>query len=241
MRVKYATTPPNCRTRYPPRYSNGWAEFWSEPMKHLVNKLNHAHWLRMQDNRQACSGREGRSSLKTQQCSFELWSISAVTMKYLHSYSVGVCVWVLQGNSGAKCPTSKFLLLFSIVLKMMLHRAFHQILISLLQFTHKPGGGEYSHVKAYGDVQPKWVTFSAKILRHGSLFAQKKYLEEGPILQKSWKNCKISQFEVEKPLEMGPDFRKFWKKALNQPFFQGEKSLDMGKGFRPRAAHPVKK
>ena len=27
----------------PPRYSNGWAEFWSEPMKLLVDKLNHAH------------------------------------------------------------------------------------------------------------------------------------------------------------------------------------------------------
>ena len=37
-RVKYATT-----RRYPPRFSNGWAEFWSEPMKLLVNKLNHAH------------------------------------------------------------------------------------------------------------------------------------------------------------------------------------------------------
>ena len=35
-----------------------------------------------------------------------------------------------------------------------------------------PGGG-YSHVKAYGDVPPKWVTFSAKILRHGSHFGQK--------------------------------------------------------------------
>ena len=46
-RVKYATTPRNCRTRYPPRYSNGWAEFWLEPMKPLVNKLNHAHWLRI--------------------------------------------------------------------------------------------------------------------------------------------------------------------------------------------------
>ena len=29
--------------RYPPRYSNGWAEFWSEPMEFLVDKLNHAH------------------------------------------------------------------------------------------------------------------------------------------------------------------------------------------------------
>ena len=103
-----------------------------------------------------------------------------------------------------------------------------------------PRGG-YSHVKAYGDVPPKWVTFSAKILRHGSHFAQKKSLEEGPISQKSRKNRKISHFEVEKPLEMGPDLQKIRKKALNQPFFEGEKSLDMGKGFRPRAAHPIKK
>ena len=40
---------------------------------------------------------------------------------------------------------------------------------------------------------------------------------------------------------MGPDLQKIRKKALNQPFFEGQKSLDMGKGFRPRAAHPVKK
>ena len=36
----------------------------------------------------------------------------------------------------------------------------------------RPLGG-YSHVKAYGDVPPKWVTFSPKILRHGSHFGQK--------------------------------------------------------------------
>ena len=41
--------PRNCWTRYPPRYSNGWAEFWSEPMKLVVDKLNHAHWLRIAD------------------------------------------------------------------------------------------------------------------------------------------------------------------------------------------------
>ena len=46
-RVKYATTPRKSWTRCPPRYSNGWAEFWSEPMKLLVDTLNHAHWLRM--------------------------------------------------------------------------------------------------------------------------------------------------------------------------------------------------
>ena len=42
----------------------------------------------------------------------------------------------------------------------------------------------------------------------------KKSLEEGPILQKSRKNVKISHFEVEKSLEMGPNLRKFWKKKL---------------------------
>ena len=46
-RVKYATTLRNRWTHYPPRYSNGWAEFWSEPIKLLVGKLNHAHWLRI--------------------------------------------------------------------------------------------------------------------------------------------------------------------------------------------------
>ena len=40
---------------------------------------------------------------------------------------------------------------------------------------------------------------------------------------------------------MGPNLRKFWKKALNQPCFEGEKSLEMGKVFRPRTAHLVKK
>ena len=54
---------------------------------------------------------------------------------------------------------------------------------------------------------------------------------------------KSAIFEVENPLEMGPDLRKFQKKKKYLPFFyfEGEKSLDIGKGFRPRAAHPVKK
>ena len=41
-----------------------------------------------------------------------------------------------------------------------------------------------SRVKAYGDVPPKWVTFSPKILRHGFHFGKKISLEEGPISQK---------------------------------------------------------
>ena len=88
--------------------------------------------------------------------------------------------------------------------------------------------------------RPNGLLFQQKSLDMGPILV-KKSLEEGPISQKSRKNGKISHFEVEKPLEMGPDLRKFRKKALNQPFFEGEKSLDMGKGFRTRAAHPVKK
>ena len=60
-------------------------------------------------------------------------------------------------------------------------------------------GGGGSHVKAYGDVPPKWVTFSPKILRHESQFGfkknnKKKSLQEGPFSQKLRKTCKISRF-----------------------------------------------
>ena len=40
---------------------------------------------------------------------------------------------------------------------------------------------------------------------------------------------------------MGPDLQKFRRGKKYQPFFEGEKSLQIGKGFRPWAAHPVKK
>ena len=41
---------------------------------------------------------------------------------------------------------------------------------------------------------------------------------------------------------MGPDkgkFQKKKKKKLNQSFFEGEKSAEMGKVFRHWAAHPI--
>ena len=65
-------------------------------------------------------------------------------------------------------------------------------------------------------------TLVKKIHRGGShftKFAKKKML-------------KSAVFEAEKPLKMGLDLRKF---RLSKP----EKSLDMGRGFRPRAAHSV--
>ena len=78
--------------------------------------------------------------------------------------------------------------------------------------TKTPGGGR-SHVKAYRDVLPKWVTFSSKILKHGPHFGQK-------ILRESHftKIVKPAVFEAEKPLQMGLDLQKFRKKCLISRF-----------------------
>ena len=84
--------------------------------------------------------------------------------------------------------------------------------------------GGYSHVKAYRDVLPKWVTFSPKILKHGSYFGQKKSLEEGPISQKLQKNCKISYFWGRKSLKNGSPFA-FKKKNCKISHFLSEKTL----------------
>ena len=46
MRVKYTATLRNCWTRYPPRYSNGWAEPLVRASE-TSGKLNHTHWLRI--------------------------------------------------------------------------------------------------------------------------------------------------------------------------------------------------
>ena len=69
----------------------------------------------------------------------------------------------------------------------------------------KPAG--HAHVKAYGDVLPEWVTFSLKILRHGSHFGQNilRHVRRGPIsLEITKKIVKPAVFEVENPSEMGP-------------------------------------
>ena len=109
----------------------------------------------------------------------------------------------------------------------------------------KSGDGGCSHVKAYGHVPPKSITFSPKILRHGFHICQKKSLdlEEGPISQKlrEKKNRKIGHFWGRKTLTNLSQFAKISKNPSNQPFFEGEKSLDVGKGFRQRAAHPPSK
>ena len=51
--------------------------------------------------------------------------------------------------------------------------------------------------------------------------------------------CKISHFEAEKPLEIGLNLQKLYK-TVKSAIFEKEKSLEMGGGFRPRAAHPIK-
>ena len=83
----------------------------------------------------------------------------------------------------------------------------------------------YSHVKAYRDALPKWVSFSAKSLRQGFHFSKKqKSLEEGPTWPKLQKNCKISHFWGRKNLKMNLNLQKFQKKLSDQPLFEGEKS-----------------
>ena len=74
------------------------------------------------------------------------------------------------------------------------------------------------------------LLWSKKILKRGS-----------PFTKIAKKDCKISHFEVENPLIMSPHFAHFKKKKSNQPSFEGGKSLDMGRDFRPRAAHPRQK
>ena len=108
-----------------------------------------------------------------------------------------------------------------------------------------------------------WLTLApggTHMLRHtgmcrpnGLLFHQKS-LDMDPLLFKKilWrgshftkiatkKNAKSAVFEVEKPLEMGPDLQKKSKKTcqISRFFFflREKKPLDVGRGFKLRAAH----
>ena len=102
----------------------------------------------------------------------------------------------------------------------------------------------YSHVKAYGDVLPKWVTFLPKFLDMGPILV-KKILRRGFHFTKIEKS-KISCFWGRKILTNGSWCAKISRKKSYQLvffffFFEGEKSLDMDRGFRPQAAHPHQK
>ena len=45
--IKYVPIPVIAEPAIHLSSSNGWVEFWPEPMKFLVDMLNHAHWLRI--------------------------------------------------------------------------------------------------------------------------------------------------------------------------------------------------
>ena len=88
-----------------------------------------------------------------------------------------------------------------------------------------------------GMCRPNGLLFHQK-----SLDMVKKSLEEGTISQKLQKNCKINHFWGRKTLRNRSPFAKNWGGGMsNQLFFEGEKSLDMGSGFRPQTAHPCQK
>ena len=53
--------------------------------------------------------------------------------------------------------------------------------------TQAGGGGVYTHVKAYGDVLTKWLTFPTKILKCGSYFGPKIFLKKRVPFHKIYK------------------------------------------------------
>ena len=117
----------------------------------------------------------------------------------------------------------------------------------LVSHTSKGGGG-------YRVLTCQFFHQKSKILHQGSHFSQKnskrvpfhqnckKILKNGSRFAKSPPPKKIlsgSHFTkiATKSLEMGPDLQNPpppKKKMSNQPFFEGEKSLEMWKGFRPQ-------
>ena len=103
-----------------------------------------------------------------------------------------------------------------------------------------PGG---THMLRYmGMCCPNGLLFHQKSLDMGPILVKKqKSWVEGPISQKLQKSFKISCFWGGKTLRNGSRFANILKKMSNRQFFEWEKSLDMGWGFRPRAAHSVKK
>ena len=91
-----------------------------------------------------------------------------------------------------------------------------------------------------GMCRPNGLLFHQKSLDMGPTLV-KKILRGGSHFSKFAKNCKISRFWGRKTLRNGSRFAKISKKLSIYPFFEWKKSLDMGRGFRPRAAHSVKK
>ena len=88
---------------------------------------------------------------------------------------------------------------------------------AVIQTVSDGSWGGFSHVKAYGNVLPKWVTLSLKIHRQGSNFGYK-ILRRGSFFTKIAKKIEKSAiFEVGNSLEMGPNLRIFWK---NSPFLR---------------------
>ena len=116
----------------------------------------------------------------------------------------------------------------------------------------KPQRGTY-RLRYTGMCCPNGLVFHKKSLDMGPIFVQK-ILKRGSHFTKIVKNFKNWPFlrwkKNKHTLEMGTDFQKKKKKSQISRFFVlflflfffggGEKSFDMGRSFRPRAAHPMK-
>ena len=90
----------------------------------------------------------------------------------------------------------------------------------------------YSHVKVYGDVLPKWVSFFTR--KSLDMTIQKILKQRVPFYEKCKKKLKSAVFEVKKKqLKMGPDFQNFGEKNSQTNHFGGEKILPYISNFIP--------
>ena len=151
-----------------------------------------------------------------------VWFISVVSLNAAH-----FCKFAMQS---LKCVTIFISMHFND--NKLLH-TFH-INPSLRNRGIAAGGHSLRHM---GMCHPNLLLFHQKFLDICSILVQK-ILSKGPYFTKNCKRLVESAIvEVEKPLEMGPIYKNLKKKKKeesNQPCFEGEKSLDMDRDFKPR-------
>ena len=112
---------------------------------------------------------------------------------------------------------------------------------SLYNLVKLRGGGVTHMLRHTGMCRPNGLLFYQKSLDMGPTLVKKIRKRWVPFHKICKKNCKISRFWGRKTLRNGSRFGQISKKLSIQLFFEWEKSSDMGRGFRPRAAHSVKK
>ena len=111
---------------------------------------------------------------------------------------------------------------------------------------YNPEGGTHM-LRHMGMCRPNGLVFHQKSLDEGPILVKeiprRGFLFTKTAKAKQTKKCKINRFWGRKTLKLVlicENFKKK-KKKVKSTIFWGKKSLGMGKGFRPRVAHPVQK